>query len=207
MTTDKDGRFLLEDIRQDAVAELSAEGYEPLYFKARGMVFTTDLAITLDKKNEPDQDIIWVNKNIRDFSGVWKYNKEVSGMPSPVINYVYDIRQYGSDSIMINTSTTLENNRELNHNSCFVFNTAKTEASDMFENIKSTITCSIAADGQSFSVRYYIKSKLGLYTDNERTDIYSLSDDEKHLIIRTVYLYDASSGAGKEILKLVFDRM
>ncbi len=58
VTTDKDGRFLLEDVRSDAVAELSAEGYEPLYFKVKGIVFTSDLTITLDKKNEPDQKII-----------------------------------------------------------------------------------------------------------------------------------------------------
>jgi len=208
VTTDKDGRFLLEDVRQDAVAELSAEGYEPLYFKASGMVFTSDLTITLDKKNEPDQNIIRVNKSIKDFSGKWKYNNELTRAPiNPVINYVYDIRQFGSDSIMINTSTTLENNRELNHNNRFVFNTVETEASDMFENIKSTTTCSISVDGQSFSVARQVKSKLGLFKENKMTDTYSLSDDGKHLIIRRFYSPDVSSDTGKEFQELVFDRM
>ena len=84
VTTDKDGRFLLEDVRSDAMAELSAEGYEPLNFKVKGMVFKSDLTITLDKKNEPDQ-----NKSIglvtyKDFSGKWKFNKELSKTFFPV---------------------------------------------------------------------------------------------------------------------------
>ena len=207
VTTEKDGRFLLEDVRSDAVAELSAEGYEPLYFKVKGMVFTSDLTITLDKKNEPDQNMIWVNNTIKDFSGKWKYNKELSGTPFPLINYVHDIRQNDSDSIMINTSMTTENNRELNSSNSFVFNTIKTEPSNMFENLNTTITCSIAADGQSFSVTHQVKSKLGLFKDYKRTETYSLSDDEKHLIIRTFDFPDVSSVAGKEIIKMVFDRM
>ncbi len=66
----------------------------------------------------------------------------------------------------------------------------------MFDNTKSTITCSIAADGQSFSVTNQMKSKLGLFKDYKRTETYSLSDDEKHLIIRTFYYPDVSSDTG-----------
>ncbi len=207
VTTDDDGRFLLEDVRSDAVAELSAVGYEPLYFKIKGMIFTRDLTITLEKKNEPDQNIVWVNDNIKDFSGKWKFNKELTDPPFPVINYVYNIRQFDSDSIVINISTTTESNREINYNSRFVFNTVNKEVSNIFDLTKSTITCSIAADGQSFSVTHKMESKVGLYKDSKITVTYSLSDDEKHLIIRTFNSSDVSAVTGKEIQKLVFDRM
>ena len=53
--TDKDGRFLVEDVRSGVMAELSAEGYEPLNFKVTDKVFTSDLTITLDRKNESDR--------------------------------------------------------------------------------------------------------------------------------------------------------
>jgi hypothetical protein len=207
VTTAKDGRFLLEDLRSDAVVELYAEGYEPLFFKVKEKVFTSDLTITLDKKNERNQNLIWVNNNIKDFSGNWKYNKELTKTPFPIINYVSSIHQFDSDSIVMNISTTLENNRELNSNAKFVFNTVKTEVSNIFDATKSTITCSIAADGQSFSVTHQMKSKLGLFKDYKRTEIYSLSDDEKHLIIRTFDFPDISSITGEEIIKMVFDRM
>jgi len=206
VTTDKDGRFLLEDVRSDAVAELTAEGYEPLNFKVKGMVFTTDLTITLDKKNEPNQNIIWDNNNIKDFSGKWKFNKEMTRTPFHVINCVYNISQFGSDSIVMNYSTSYEINRELNSNRRFAFNTVK-EVSNTFDNAKYTITCSIAADGESFSVTYQIKSKLGFFKGFKRTETYSVSDDEKHLIIRTFDFPDVYSVTGKEILKMVFDRV
>jgi len=205
--TDQDGRFLLKDVRPDAVAEISGEGYEPLYFKVKGMVFTSDLTITLDKKNEPNQKIIWANNNIKDFSGVWKLNKELTRTPFTVINYVYDIHQYDSDSIMMDFSRTFENNKEQNNNSRFVFNTVTKEGSEMFDNVKSTLICSIDTDGQSFSVTLQVKSKLGLFKEFKRTETYSLSDDEKNLIISTFDFPDISSVTGEEILKMVFDRM
>ncbi len=208
VTSDRDGRFLVEDVGSKAVAELSAEGYEPLYFKAGGMVFKSDLTITLDKKDEPDQTVIWLNDKIRDFSGRWKYNKELSGLPVNLNNYVYDISQYGSDSMMISTSATLKNDRELNHSGVFVFNSVKTEESDIYETTKSTITCSIDAGGQSFSITRQMKSKIGLYSENRMTDTYSLSDDGKQLIIRTlIYIPGDPSGLPREIPKMVFDRM
>jgi len=208
VTTGGDGRFLMEDVGSGAVAELSAEGYEPLYFKVGGMVFKSYLTITLDKKDEPEQIMIWLNDKIRDFSGRWKYNRELSGLPITFNSYVYDIRQYGSDSIMISTSTTLKNDRELNHSGVFVFNSVKTEKSEMYEAIKSTITCSIDTDGLSFSITRQMKSKIGLYSENRMTDTYSLSDDGKQLIIHTIFYSPGdSTSTGREIPRMVFDRM
>jgi len=208
VTTGGDGRFLIEDVGSGAVAELSAEGYEPLYFKVGGMVFKSDLTITLDKKDEPEQVMIWLNDKIRDFSGRWKYNRELSGLPITFNSYVYDIRQYGSDSIMISTSATVESYGELNHSGVFVFNSIKTEESEIYETTKSTITCSIDADGQSFTITRQMKSKIGLSMENRMADNYSLSDNGSQLIIHTtIFTPGDTSGTGREIPGMVFDRI
>lgn len=204
--TDKNGRFRLEDVRTDAVAEVSADGYKPLYFNVKGTVFTTDLTITLDKKDEAVQNIKWTDYHIKDFSGIWKYSNELSNDLFNVTKYVYDIRQYNSDSIEMNISRAFETYRELNSKNSYVFNSVKTEDSGIFDNIKSKLTCSIGADGQSFSVTYDVKSKLGLFNEDKRTEIFTLSDDEKHLIVSTIDFPDASSTSGKELLRLVFNR-
>ena len=89
---------------------------------------------------------------------------------------------------------TTENNKEFKSSKRFVFNTVKTETSDMFENTKIyNHHVRLLADGQSFSVTNQMKSKLGLFKDYKRTETYSLSDDEKHLIIRTFDFPDVSS--------------
>jgi hypothetical protein len=204
--TDKNGRFLLEDVKTNAVAEVYADGYKSLYFNVKGRVFTTDLTITLDTKDEAVQNMKWTNHYIKDFSGIWKYSKELSDTRFPVIKYVIDIRQYNSDSIEMKISRAFENYRELDSKSSFVFNSIKTEDSGMFDNTKSTLTCSIGSDGQSFSVTYDVKSKLGLFNEDKRGDIYTLSDDGKYLIVSTVDFPDVSSTSGKEILKVVFDK-
>jgi BlaR1 peptidase M56/CarboxypepD_reg-like domain len=213
--TDKDGRFLMKDVKSGVVAELSAEGYEPLYFTVNGEVFTSDLNITLDKKNEPDQRNISIKYNLKDFSGTWrlnqestlKLNQELSKIPFQKFSYVYYIRQYNSDSIMMNIKWTSENNKEYNSNEQYVLNSVKTEKSAMLDNLKVIIFCSVAPDGQSFSVNTQVKSSLGLSKENKNTVSYSLSDDEKQMIIHRYDYYDGSSPSGKESLLLVFDRI
>jgi len=204
--TDEAGRFLLEDVKSEAVAEISAEGYETLFFTVKGVVFRSDLTITLDKKNELGQNINWSDKNIKDFSGRWKFNKELSRTPVPVIDYIFDIQQYDSDSIMMHISRTFAKMKELNSNCRFVFNSVRMGESDMYNNTKTILTCSIAPDGQSFSVTYQSKSKLGLFKEGKRSEIYSLSEDENQMIIRTIDFPDVTSDTGKEIQVMVFDR-
>jgi hypothetical protein len=213
--TDKDGRFLMKDVKSGVVAELSAEGYEPLFFKVKGAVFTSDLNITLDKKNERDQLNISMNSNLKDFSGTWrlnhestlKLNQQLSKIPFQKINYVYYIRQYNSDSIMMNIKGTFENNKEYQNNEQYVFNTIKTEKSAELDNLKVIYFCSIAPGGQSFSVNTQVKSSLGLFKEEKYTVTYSLSDDEKQMIIHRYDYNDGSSPSGKESEVLVFDRI
>jgi hypothetical protein len=204
--TDKDGRFLLEDVRAGALAELSAEGYEPFYFKAAGVVFTLDLTITLDRKNESAQNNISASYIIKDFSGSWKFNKELSKTFLPEVTvYVFDVNQYDSDSIMMKVTRTMGDGKEYKSNKSYIFNTVKTTVSD--RNWKYVTSCSIAAEGQSFSVTVKTSNILGLYKDSKRTETYSLNKDGKQLIIRTFNFPDALSSTGEEFQVLVFDRI
>ena len=205
--TDKDGLFLLEDVKSGVVAELSAEGYEPFYFKVNGVVFTSDLKITLNKENETDLSSISIKYRIKDFSGTWKLNKELSKTPIARNSYVYDIRQFDSDSIMMNITGTSENGEEYKSNDQFVFNTVRTDKSAMLDNIRSVLFCSISSDGKSFSVTNQVKSSLGLFKEYNKTETYSLSDDEKQMIIRKYFYQDESSLTKKEFEVLVFERI
>jgi len=47
-----------------------------------------------------------------------------------------------------------------------------------------------------------------LYSENRMTDTYSLSDDGKQLIIHTIFYSPGdSTSTGREIPRMVFDRM
>ncbi len=64
------------------------------------------------------------------------------------------------------------------------------------------------ADGQSFTITGQMKSKIGLSMENRMADTYSLSDDGNKLIISTIfYIPGDTTGTGREIPKMVFDRM
>ena len=203
--TDKDGRFLLEDVRSGALAELSAEGFEPFYFKAAEVVFTLDLTITLDRKNESTQNNISASYNIRDFSGSWKFNKELSKTFLPEVAILFDVNQYDSDSIMMNITRTMGDGKEYRSKKSYVFNTVKTTVSNT--NRKYVTSCSIAPDGQSFSITVKTSSIFGLSKDNKRSETYSLNEDGKQLIIRTFNFPDVLSGAGEESNVWVFERI
>ena len=213
--TGNDGRFLLEDIRPDVVFELSSEGFEPLYIKVKEGVFSTDLNITLDRINETNQNDISLNHNIKDFSGAWKLNNELtmklnnemSKIPFPGFSSVCAIRQYDSDSILLNFTQTADNGTESKDIQRFVFNTVKREKPAILENIRSLLICSIASDGHSFSVTNQIKSTIGLFKEFKNTQTFSLSDDEKRMIIRINYFHDGSAVNEKEFQVLVFDRI
>jgi beta-lactamase regulating signal transducer with metallopeptidase domain len=49
-TSDKEGRFVIEDVREDALLEFSLSGYKPYYLSTSfGVAFTTELTIKLEK--------------------------------------------------------------------------------------------------------------------------------------------------------------
>ena len=48
-TSDKEGRFLIEDVREGALLEFSLPGYKSYYLATSGVVFTTELTIELMK--------------------------------------------------------------------------------------------------------------------------------------------------------------
>lgn len=212
--TDKLGHFLLVDVKPDVIAELSADGFEPFYFKVNESVFTNDLKITLDKKGESGDSKISINYNIKDFSGIWKlnteatleHNKELKNLPPVFFNSVFNIRQFDSDSILLNRQDTVETGREYKSSRSYVFNTVKTEPLTIDSNIKSTLTCSISADGQSFSITQQVKSKLGIFEGYKSTETYTLSDDEKQMIIHR-YFTQGDSTDSRSSLVMIYDKI
>ena len=205
--TDKLGHFLLMDVKPNVLFELSADGYEQSYIKIKREVYTSDLIITLDKKDESVKNNISINYNIKDFSGLWKLNSKLSKTPVHRINYVCNIRQYDSDSIMFTNSVTIEKGKEYSNIERFTFNTVKLDKSAMLENFKSITSCEVGSDRQSFTVTNHFKSSLGISKESINMVSYSLSDDDKQMIIRRYYSYDDSLTEGKEFEVLVFDRI
>ncbi len=55
--SDKDGRFLIEDVKANAMLEFSLPGYKPYYLVTGSVAFTMDLTIELEKNNVPEKDV------------------------------------------------------------------------------------------------------------------------------------------------------
>lgn len=203
--TDKEGRFLLEDVRPGAMAEFTAEGYEPLFFKVSGGLYTLDLKLTLDEKDGSSNGLknMTASYIIKDFTGSWKFNSELSRTIQPEGYRFYNIRQYDGDSLLMNITTLNSENKELKHNESFVFNTVKTSVRN---NFKLRISCSINPDGKSFSVTSEVKSLFDPWED-KRSVNYVLSDDGKQLFIRKFIYKDDTSRNGEEVEVLVFDKI
>jgi hypothetical protein len=211
-TTDKNGRFMLEDVRDDALAELSADGFEPFYFKVSGVVYTVDLTITLNKKGEADHDQsnIAISYVIDDFSGTWRFNKDLStGSIAPWNEFDYEIIQFDSDSIRIHSSGTIDN-RIIDRTNSFEFNTVKTEVTES-TNRKFIHSCSIGPGGHSFSVTQLGKSTVGINIGLDKelkwTETYSISDDGKQLTIKRYNFSGPGSTSGNEMYMLVYDKI
>jgi hypothetical protein len=51
--SDKNGRFVIEAVRENAMLEFSLPGYKPYYLATNGAVFTTEMKIELGKDNVP----------------------------------------------------------------------------------------------------------------------------------------------------------
>ncbi len=201
--SDKDGRFILEDVGEDAVVSVTGEGCEPLYFRA---FFNHDLRITLDRDSEPDFSLDSEGHLAVDFSGRWKC-KEMFGNPAVAFEYIYDIRQYGSDSILIRHSSKGNDGREYKSASVFAFNTIKRINTEPLDNVEVYFICSVSPDGSSFTETTDRKSKIGLFAENRVKNTWSLSEDGNQLIIRSVRYENVSSEQGQESQDMVFERM
>ncbi len=208
--TDKDGNFLISDVREGSMLEFSSEGYEPCYVSVSTVVFTTFLNVTLYKKNDPEnKNNIAISYSIKDFSGTWKFNKELSKTWLPAEgDSIIDIHQYQADSLIMNVSISPENNIPLKRTERYVFNTVRTLVDK--QNKKHVISCSIENRGQNFKVTervtYYKEDKLIEY---ERIYNYSLSDDGKRLLIKVDdTMPETSLAPEKEIHDIwVYDRI
>lgn len=206
--TGDDGRFMLSDINPGSVIELTAPGYSPARFEVPKGIFNTDLAITLYRINEPDSDLIIsdTGKKIIDFSGRWIFNPELSKSRFPS-NYerIYDIRQFDSDSILIQMTAKGVDGKVYNDKMKFVFNTIKIDTGRN-KIYKFVTSCLVAADGQSFSVSNGSKSIIASFRKYKRVENYSLSEDGKQLIVREYSQSDPAFRNNFEIPPLVFDK-
>lgn len=203
--TDNEGRFLLEDVKPDAMAKLTADGYEPLFFRVSGVVYTLDMKITLEEKNGSGNGLKNISASyiINDFTGSWKLNRELSKTFRPDgYGMIYNIRQYDGDSIFISETRITPTNQEFKHNGSLVFNTVKTRITEQF---KARITCAINPDGKSFSVTQEAKNLISAW-ESKSSEIFSLSEDGKQLFIRTLDYVNKLQN-GEEIETLVFDRI
>ena len=201
--SDKDGRFLLGDVGEDAVVTVAGEECEPLYFRA---FFRHDLTITLDRDSEPDFSLDSEGHLAVDFSGRWKC-KEMFGNPAVAFEYIYTLRQYGSDSILIRQSRKGKDGREYKSESVFTFNTIKRINAEPLDNVETNFICSVSPDGRSFTETTDRKSKIGLFPENRVKNTWSLSEDGNQLIISSVHFPDVSTDKVQELPDMVFERM
>jgi hypothetical protein len=209
--TGSDGSFLIRDITPGAIIKVSAIGFEPLSFNVPSKVFKSDLSITLFRINEPDPDLILTDtgSELLDFSGRWRLNRELSRFGFPEgYERIYNIHQYDSDSISINTTMKEQENKEFSSRKVLVFNTVKATMSKD-KSTKYVSSCTIAPDGLSFSVTNISRSFIVPpgRTGFKRIENYSLSEDGQRMFIRQYFFPDSSSIADREYPAMVFDRM
>lgn len=208
VTTDKEGRFLLEDVKPHSMAELTAEGFDPLFFMVSQGLHSLDLKITLEKEGTSEHKPINISVSyfIRDFTGSWSVNWEQSNTMFPRKSIlIYDINQYDGDSLSISLTRITDKKVEYKEDAeILVFNTVKTLVRN---DLKHKIKCSISSSGESFLVTHEIVSLFGLPNDFKRAEKYSLSEDGKKLFIRTYRYPDLNSINGEEVEVLVFDKI
>ncbi len=211
VSTDSEGRFLLEEIKPGVTVRLDAAGYEPLSFKASGETFTRELRISPEGKNESELNNISLSPMVNDFSGSWRFNAERSRtfLPSEY-EMIYNIKQYDADSLLIHTVRSPGKDQEFKGRESIVFNNTKVERSD--RGIKFIMKCTVSSGGRSFSVTEEVKHLLWEYRSSKRVTNYSLSEDGGRLFIQTNYYSDGNypvknSREGEEIEMLVFERL
>lgn len=203
VTSDKDGRFLLRDVGEDAVVTVTGEGCEPLYFRA---LFRHDLKITLDRNSEPDFSLDSEGHLAVDFSGSWRC-REMYGFPSVESEYIYYIRQFDSDSILIRQLMKGKDGREYRSESAYAFNTIRSVKTAPMENMEVTLICSVSPDGRSFTETTHRKSIIGIFEEQRISNTWLMSEDGNQLIIRSTAIPDVSTSQVQELPDMVFERM
>jgi len=67
--SDKNGRFLIEDVRENTMLEFSLPEYKPYYLATGGAVFTTEMKIELEKDNVPEKDVYVTAEKMPQYPG------------------------------------------------------------------------------------------------------------------------------------------
>lgn len=67
--SDKDGHFVMKDVRENGLLEFSLPGYKPYYLVTSTAVFTTELTIPLEKDNIPEKDVYLTAETMPQYPG------------------------------------------------------------------------------------------------------------------------------------------
>jgi TonB family protein len=96
--SDKNGRFLIEDVRENIMLEFSLAGYKPYYLATSTVVFTTDMKIELERDNVPEKDVFFVAEKMPQYPGGEMELKKFIAMN---MNYPEEARTQKAEGVVI----------------------------------------------------------------------------------------------------------
>ena len=96
--SDKNGRFAIEDVRENVMLEFSLADYKPYYLATSGVVFTTDMKIELEKDNVPEKVVFFVAEKMPQYPGGEMELKKFIAMN---MNYPEEARAQRAEGIVI----------------------------------------------------------------------------------------------------------
>ena len=193
-TSDKEGRFLIEDVREGALLEFSLQGYKPYYLSTLFEVaFNIELTIELKKDSKQQKDDIYEtvenvaqdahSQNMADFSGKWVLNRsQGKSFLTEVASSAIIISQ-DKNSITMDITITPDKSKGVNRTEKYVYNTSVIKKNTLGDRT-TVITCTPSPNGQSFSITEMLSySQNGIEKESKRISVYSLGEDGKTLII------------------------
>jgi len=193
-TSDKEGRFLIEDVREGALLEFSLQGYKPYYLSTLFEVaFNIELTIELKKDSKQQKDDIYEtvenvaqdehSQNMADFSGKWVLNRsQGKSFLTEVASSAIIIPQ-DKNSITMDITITPDKSKGVNRTEKYVYNTSVIKKNTLGDRT-TVITCTPSPNGQSFSITEMLSySQNGIEKESKRISVYSLGEDGKTLII------------------------
>jgi TonB family protein len=96
--SDKNGRFVIEDVRENAMLEFSLSGYKPYYLATSGAVFTLEMKIELEKDNVPDKDVYVTAEKMPQYPGG---EMELRKFIATNMNYPEEARAQKAEGVVI----------------------------------------------------------------------------------------------------------
>jgi TonB family protein len=96
--SDKNGRFIIEDVRENAMLEFSLSGYKPYYLATSGAVFTMEMKIELEKDYVPEKDVYITAEKMPQYPGG---EMELRKFIATNMNYPEEARTQKAEGVVI----------------------------------------------------------------------------------------------------------